>query len=192
MKTLVAILAAFSLGAASVKILPAVQNSKPDQQTDNPRLKAIYAEDQSIREGEFTKLDWKKINKLDAEHRDEVTKMLKDGTVVTGTDYYHAAMVFQHASEKQGYKLAHELAMIGAAHGSKEARWLSAASWDRFLQSIKENQRFATQYNSTDGGKTFTLGTVDPEVTDAMRKSLDCPTLAQAKSKEDKIKAQSP
>ena len=126
--------------------------------------------------------DWDKIATIDRQNQIRTAELLKEDKVKTANDFYHAAMIFQHADGKQGYKLAHELSMISAAKGNKNAKWLSAASWDRFLGSIKENQRFGTQYSSKDG-KTFQLNPTDPEPTDSMRKEMNCPTLQKAKDR---------
>lgn len=182
MKQISLAIAAFTLGATTTLTLNSPQEP-PQTPPDNARLQAIYDEDQKSREGDLQKLDWKKLLALDEAHRKEVSQMLLEGKVQTAKDYYNAAMVFQHAQDKQGYKLAHELAWISASMGNKDAKWLSAAAWDRFLQSVNEKQRFGTQYNSKDGGP-FKLGETDPEVTDSMRKALNCPTLQQAKERE--------
>ncbi|MBL8067086.1 MAG: hypothetical protein JNM28_01425 [Armatimonadetes bacterium] len=147
---------------------------------DNAELAEMYRIDQADRAGDLSKLDWKAIAEHDDAHQKRVAEMLGQDLVKTPRDYYHAAMVFQHASTPQGYKMAHELAMISAAKGEPDAKWLCAASWDRLLRSLKQNQRFATQYSSKNM-KSFELDPVDPEPTDSMRKALDCPTLQEAK-----------
>ncbi len=184
--------------ALSLLLLPVAfglgKASNQDGQTaaptlDNARLAEIYKQDQADRQGPIENLDWEKVSARDRQRQDEVKAMLKRGEVVTGQDYFHAAMVFQHAMDKQGYKLAHELAWIGASMGSRSAKWLSAASWDRLLVSMGENQRFGTQYRQKDpanhkpGEKmVFEMTPVDEDgTTDAMRKALNCPPLEEAK-----------
>lgn len=170
------LIAAFSIGAVTSKLPePQIQN--------NQELQQMYNQDQADRQGDIEKLDWHKIIENDLAHQKRVAEMLQQDLVNSPTDYYNAAMIYQHASTPQGYKLAHELAMIAASMGHKNAKWLSAASWDRFLRSIKHNQRFGTQYYSEHGTNKFQLGETDKEVTDYMRKALRCPTLQQAKDR---------
>lgn len=167
------------------------ESPAPKQTPDNARLAQIYKEDQADREGPIEKLDWHKISERDLARQAEVKKLLDKGEVVTAKDYYHSAMVFQHASDKQGYKLAHELAWISASMGDKSARWLSAASWDRLLLSMGDKQRFGTQYRSRPDVKfkpgdkmEFELSPLDEgAVSDAMRAALGCPTLEEAKKR---------
>ncbi|MCA0359436.1 MAG: hypothetical protein LCH41_00090 [Armatimonadetes bacterium] len=175
---------AFSAGRNSGQDRPPTEVA-----VDNARLAEIYKQDQADRQGPIENLDWEKVSARDQQRQDELKAMLARGEVVTGQDYFHAAMVFQHSMDKQGYKLAHELAWIGASMGNRSAKWLSAASWDRLLVSLGENQRFGTQYRQKDpanhkpGDKmVFELTPVDDDgATDGMRKALDCPTLEEAK-----------
>ena len=66
--------------------------------------------------------------------------------VKTTTD---APMVLQHASRPEDYLLAHEFCVVALAKGEKSARWLAAATEDRFLMNLKRPQRFGTQYFSS-------------------------------------------
>jgi hypothetical protein len=50
-------------------------------------------------------------------------------------------------SRPDDYLLAHELCVVAIGKGEKRARWLAAASEDRFLMALKRPQRFATQYH---------------------------------------------
>ncbi len=54
--------------------------------------------------------------------------MLAGGQVRTGTDYYHAALTFQHGQDPDDHLLAHVPSMNAVAMGSKEAKWFSAAT----------------------------------------------------------------
>lgn len=173
-----AFVAVFSLGFTAGTI----RNQNEPASSDNVELAKMYQEDQAVRSVPFESIDWEKVSKQDLQHRVRVAELLKEDKVQTANDYFHAAMIYQHASDKDGYKLAHELSVIGAIKGNKTSIWLSAASWDRFLNSMKENQRFGTQYSSKDG-KTFELNTTDEMVSDSMRKAMSCPTLQQAKDR---------
>jgi len=104
-------------------------------------------------------------------------------------DYMHeiASIVgldlFQlHGSEADDYLLAHEMSVAAVAQGYKEARWLVAASEDRFLMKIGRKQRFGTQYEPGDEPGRFRLAPTEPHVTDALREVLGIESLAVAKA----------
>src|SRR5687768_10867607 len=79
---------------------------------NNPELERLYKEDQADREaGPNAKIDWQAVSKRDAERRARVREIVDKGEATTSTDYYHAAMVYQHGTEVPEYDEAHRLAM---------------------------------------------------------------------------------
>jgi hypothetical protein len=90
-------------------------------------------------------------------------------------------MVLQHASTPEDYLLAHELCVVAIFKGV-DARWLAAASEDRFLLSIKRLQRFGTQSGKV-GDAPWSLGEFDPSVTDGHRAEMKVPSIEKAKSR---------
>jgi hypothetical protein len=141
------------------------------------RMKEIFDKDQSMRMEE--PIDWEVVSKADQEHRVEVMEFVKNGNLATDLDFYYAAFVFQHGNCPEHYKLANDLADQSVKLGYDEAKWIYAASLDRYLRSMGKPQKFGTQYNSTDGC-TYTLDPVDPTTTDEERAEYDVPTLAKA------------
>jgi len=132
--------------------------------------------------------DWHVVETNDAARQARVRQMLDSDLIKTGQDYFHAGMVYQHATDADGVQLAHELAMIGACLGSTDARWLAAASYDRFLMDLKRPQRFGTQYRSSETG-AMKLYETSEGVTDAMRAALNTPSLQKAKDREEEVQA---
>ncbi len=155
----------------------------PSVSRDNPELAAIYAADQADRTPGTAPSDWELVEKNDQSRQARVRAMLDAGEVATARDYFHAGMVYQHATGADGVQLAHELAMISACMGEKDARWLAAASYDRMLMDLDRPQRFGTQYRSDDKGVTR-LYQVSEGVTDQMRAKLNTPPLQKAKDRE--------
>lgn len=127
--------------------------------------------------------NWEQISLNDEARQARTRQMLDDGLVLTGADYFHAAMIYQHASTVDGVQLAHELAMISACLGHEPARWLAAASYDRMLMDMDLPQRFGTQYRSSNDG-LMKLWKMSDGATDAMRAALNVPTLEQAQARE--------
>jgi hypothetical protein len=148
---------------------------------DSVELQSMFDADQADRQ--MKPPDWSVVGPRDRARAARVHEMLDSGLVATATDYYNAAMIYQHAQGIEGSALAHELAMISAAMGNDRAKWLAAASWDRFVVRLDRGQRFGTQY-TVDAAGTKTLEEIEPGVTDAMRAALHCPTLEEAKARE--------
>lgn len=145
---------------------------------DNDELLTLYKLDQIDRQ---TKpIDGDAVSQRDAQRQFRVRELLDSGKVQTSADFYHAALVFQHSDGIEGIELAHELAMISMALGSREARWLAAASYDRLLTRLGRGQRFGTQYISTGKDDPMHFAPVEPGVTDGMRAAMNCPALQGA------------
>ena len=148
-------------------------------------LAKLYNDDQAdrgFRPGQTT--DWEAIGIRDEQRELKVKQLLAAGRLVSGADYYHAAMVLQHATSPDDYLLAHDLCVIAISKGENKAKWLAAAGMDRFLINIGRPQRFGTQFQSKRSFKPPMLVSIDPSVSDALRKELDVPTLEEAKKKE--------
>jgi hypothetical protein len=148
---------------------------------DNAELRQIYEEDQADRK---PPIDWKVVSDRDGDREQRVKVLLAEGALRTGADFYHAAMVLQHAPTPNDYLLCHDLCVIAIGKGEERAKWLAAASLDRFLVSIDRPQRFGTQYGANRPNQPMRLRTVDPAVTDELRRAFNVPTLAEAKARE--------
>jgi hypothetical protein len=140
--------------AATVPSLPDV----------NPQLLQLAIEDQSDRGNDL--LSGKQLKtpanlnvpKRDAERQAKVRALLAEGKVNTGREYYFAALIFQHSETSENLLLAHILAVTSVAKGDESGGWLSAATLDRYLWSIKHPQIFGTQYQTGADNK----GTMEP------------------------------
>lgn len=164
--------------ACSTAVGPVVLDGPPDPATSK-RMRVIYDEDQAARMAES--IDWEVLNRDDAARQVEVMGYLKDGKLTTGADFYYAAFIFQHGNCPEHYKLANRLAARAIALNYTDARWIYAATLDRYLLSQGEKQKFGTQYTSTDGC-TYVLEPVDPATTDAERAKYNVPSLVEAKA----------
>ncbi|MFH0733088.1 MAG: hypothetical protein V1773_01405 [bacterium] len=113
---------------------------------DNIKLKKMYEEDQSSRKVE--KIDWVKLSKEDSVRRIKVYKMIGQNMLSTANDYFYAAMIFQHGKDSTSYKLANDYSKKAAGMDTTNAlfRWLSAASYDRYVLSIGKPQIYGTQF----------------------------------------------
>lgn len=148
-------------------------------------LKKLYAEDQSDRSpSKSQNIDWEAVSVRDEQRELRVKELLRLGSLGGGTEYYHAAMILQHASTPDDYLLAHDLCVIAISKGESRAKWLAAASLDRFLISVGRPQRYGTQFRSNKSFRPPQLVAVDPSVSDTLRLELGVPVLADAKKRE--------
>lgn len=162
---------------------------------DSAEMKRIFDEDQGDRQNLVPKenpqkqVDWiNNVASRDAQRRKRVMELLKENTLQTGNDFEEAAFVFQHGDKPDDYLLAHTLAMVAMAKGKSNARWIAAATLDRYLQKIKQPQIFGTQYsrgpNATDkwGQDPYDTGLVP----DPLRNVVCVPDLA---SQQETVKS---
>ena len=118
--------------------------------------------------------------------------MLASGQAASGDDFLEAAFIFQHGDTADDCLFAHILAMEAMARGRASAKWIAAATLDRYLQFSKQPQVFGTQYIMDPthpvhiAGAPFPSGrTLEPYndsfLSDSMRTDFCVPTLAQQK-----------
>jgi hypothetical protein len=110
-----------------------------------------------------------KIEDRDEQRRQAVRKLVNESKLQSARDFFFAALVLQHSGETEDTILAHVLATTAAAKGAPYARWLAAASLDRYLWLNRQPQVFGTQFTQPPGGEW----TMEPynrtAVTDAVR-----------------------
>ncbi len=144
---------------------------------NHAELARLYAEDQADRRpSPGQTIDWTVVGPRDTARIARAKALYQEHALQTGADYYHAALLLQHGSTAEDYLLAHELCVVALSRGEGRAKWLAAATEDRFLLAIDRPQRFGTQFIS-EGGAPFRLDRTDEGVTDALRRALDVPPL---------------
>ena len=147
-------------------------------------LRALFEEDQAIRADGFqgfTKEQIQAVVAEDAVRKARVLELLEQDALVLPEDCYRAAMVLQHGGEPIDFLMAHVLATSAAQDGHEGARWLSAASLDRYLMAIEQPQVFRTQFNSKNGSP-WTQEPVVDFLGDTLRDRFGVPSVAEAKA----------
>ena len=91
-------------------------------------------------------LDWQAISERDQQRQSAVRVLLAKGQVETGREYHFAALIFQHSSNPEALTLAHVLSVTAIIQGDGSAKWLAAATLDRYLQNARQPQVFGTQF----------------------------------------------
>lgn len=121
----------------------------------NPELLAAYLADRADRSGEME--DAEAIMRRDRSRRD-VVRLSRDRRLIrTAYDHLHAALIMQHGDSAEDIALARDLARQAVALRPwlAEARWLYAATTDRYLRMEGKPQIFGTQYRQVDGAWTL-------------------------------------
>lgn len=144
---------------------------------DNADVARLFSDDQAIRQKGY-KIDWSVARIEDAKRRDTVQKLLDEGKLRSGTDFYHAAFIFQHGQEANDFLKAHALAVVAAARGRRDAAWIAAATLDRYLQNVGQKQIYGTQYRLP-SNEPVTQEPYDRTLlSDALRRASAVPDLA--------------
>lgn len=120
---------------------------------DNVEMARIYEADQKDREPTLGGVNWSVVAPRDATRRKRVREMIGERALRSGKDYERAAYVFQHGETPEDILLAHVLATTALGKGNMKARWLSAATLDRYLHRQKLPQVFGTQFTNSDPSK---------------------------------------
>jgi hypothetical protein len=116
-------------------------------ETDNLKLQELYQADQQDRSKVYdSAAAVKELQQRDAMRKTLLVEMISRGEVNTPNDLYNAAVIFLHGSEPRDFLSAHRMASMAAINGHRPARWLMAATLDRFLMAIGMAQVYGTQF----------------------------------------------
>jgi hypothetical protein len=175
--------------ASPAQTVSAPSSPKPSSQpTNSTEMKQIFLQDQYDRgnnpyakpgEPEPKELPGAEVRRNDDAREARVKELIKKGLLHTGTDYYRAALIFQHSGNAEGTLLAHILSEIALSKGKSSALWMSAATLDRYLVQIKQKQIFGTQFKSLDRRDEtrpylFVPNDIEPDVIDDSLRAEFC------------------
>lgn len=150
-------------------------------------LARLFTEDQSDRTTQ--PIDWEAVGPRDTARLARVKQLYHGQKLQSGLDYFHAAMVLQHSPDTEDTLLAHEFCVAAIGQGVEQAKWLAAASEDRFLNRIGQPQRFGTQYQVDGPSGQWSLQEVSPDVEDSLRSALNVPSLLSAQARLEEMNA---
>ena len=161
----------------------AFANNIPAAIADNPRLSAMFDEDQADRISWRTKkIDSATIIDRDEKRRAEVKRMLATAQVRTAHDFYCAALVFHHGQTIDDYRLATSLSWVSMTidPANKDYAYLSASTWDRFMMEQGRPQWYGTKcrHAPAQSGKDELYPVDETAVTDNDRARFDLKPLA--------------
>src|SRR5262245_6930017 len=92
-------------------------------------------------------------------------------------DYYYAAWIMNHGDTPDDARNGHILALRSSELGHRPARWLAAASYDRWQMYQGKPQKYGTNY--VYDGRKDRLWEVDPETTYEERAAWNVSPLAE-------------
>jgi len=161
-----------------VTLLAQVPKLENTIKTGDSEIHRLRVADQDDRRGLISKSkdEWDELGRRDSIRLKRAKEIYQSGGLVTAGDYFDAALILQHGSTPDDYLLAHVLCTVAVVKGDTDAAWLSAATLDRYLQSIQRKQIFGTQYDG-DETKGYTYEPYDGSLlTDSVRKAVQVPT----------------
>lgn len=150
---------------------------------DNAELARLAAEDQAVRTGRAD-------TSSDDARRERVLEILAAGGIATARDKFNAGIVLQHTGltfcegklqslSAENYLLAHFLFKEAMAGGIEDAKYLVAASIDRYLSFTKGHQRYGTNRVIDQSTGEELLVPIDRTVTDEERALYGVPPLQE-------------
>jgi hypothetical protein len=148
-------------------------------ETMNPELRSLYDADryEHANQAKVNTPDYVAMRARDLERRERILELFKNGELHTAEDYFHAAWIMNHGDTPDDARHAHLLALRSSELGHRPARWLAAASYDRWQMYQSKPQKYGTNYIYD--GKKDRLWDVDPATTDEERARWDIPPLSE-------------
>ena len=149
----------------------------------NPLLREMAKEDQDSRTG-------KEVARTDEDRIKIVLALIAEGALKVPEDKFNAALILQHTGmtfcdkrlvsvSPDNYLLAHHLFKSAFEAGYKDARYLVAASIDRYLSVTEGYQKYGTsRVNNQETGKEE-LVPVDRKTPDSERAKYGVPPLSE-------------
>ena len=145
----------------------------------NNEIASLYEADKQerVNQPRANTAEYKAMRVRDLERRVHVMKLVAANELHTAEDYYHAAHIMNHGDTVDDARNAHLLAMQSTELGHGPARWLAAATYDRWQMYQGKPQKYGTNYMYD--GIRDRLWDVDPKTTDEERAKWDVPPLAE-------------
>lgn len=156
--------------------------------TDNAAMRVIFEADQADRR-ENGDTDWEAVNRRDLERLSQTEALIAGNALVTGSDFFRAAFIFQHGSEPRSYLKAHSLSLVAIACGRRDATWIATAALDRYLQAIGQPQVFGTQFRFPDAAPVTQEPYDRSLIADSLRQRLGVPPLVDQEQQRQRIQA---
>lgn len=173
--------------ALACLVLVTVLQAQEQPCAESPELKRIFEQDQADRAEE--PIDWSRVNPRDSARRRQVAEILADSANLCPIDLYRAAAVYRHGRSPNDFLVAHVLASAAAVRGFEPARWMFAASIDRYLILVGQAQIFGTQFNRVIG-EPWTQEPMSPNIVpDSIRTLFNVPERAAQRARLERLRS---
>jgi hypothetical protein len=145
----------------------------------NDELLSLYNADRQdhANQAKANTPEYRSMRARDLRRRKRVMEIMEKDDTFTAEDYFHAAQIMNHGDTPEDAERAHTFATRSSELGHRPARWLAAASYDRWLMYQGKPQKYGTNYIYD--GRQDRLWDVDPSTTDAERAAWGVPPLAE-------------
>lgn len=159
---------------------------------ENNELLMLFTADQQERMNHppYDTPEYWALRERDEERRQRVIEIVDAGDMQSAEDYYYGAMVLHHGGDVDEVLQAYTLAKQSAEMGYRPARWLTAATYDRWLMYQGKPQKYGTQI--VPDGKRHRVWDVDSATTDAERAEWDVRPLHVQHAHADEISRTEP
>ena len=130
----------------------------------NQELTSLYETDKQERTNQplVNTPEYKAMRVRDRARRERVMEIVQANELSSAEDYYHAAQIMNHEDTIDDARTAHMLALQSSELGYRPARWLAAASYDRWQRYPRGNhknmERITCMTDDRIGSGTLTPG----------------------------------
>jgi hypothetical protein len=153
----------------------------------NNELQALFRadKDERINHPDFGTPEYLALRERDAERRERLQNIVASEGLEELEDYYNAAWILNHGETVEEIWQAHILARKAVELGLRRARWLAAATYDRWLMYQGKAQKYGTQI--VPDGKRQRVWDVDATTSDDERAEWDVPSLAEMEKRAEEV-----
>jgi len=153
----------------------------------NSELQDLFRADQDERSNhpDYGTPEYWLLRERDAERRKRLEGIIESGGLKEPEDYYRAGWILNHGESVEEIWQAHILAKAAVELDLRRARWLAAATYDRWLMYQGKPQKYGTQI--VPDGKRQRVWDVEPATSDAERAEWDVPSLAEMERRAEEI-----
>jgi hypothetical protein len=109
----------------------------------------------------------------------KVREIIEAGGVQSASDHLHASVILVETDSDENLALAQELALKAAELGEDKGFRVAAEATDKHLVKLGMHQRYGTQYVYEHVLKAWRLYPCDPRTTDAERRAMGVPPMAE-------------
>jgi hypothetical protein len=130
-----------------------------------------------------------KLSERNAARATDVREMVAKGEVKSARDRFESAVLLVETDDPENLALAERLALEAVASGEKLGSRVAAEAADKQLVKRHLPQRYGTQYEWVPVLQAWRLYSVDPTTTDAERRAMGVPPLAELVEGEKRLNA---